>query len=79
MVGTVAFAKAWDTSRSALSSRREKRGRVKQEMAVTNPEAFNLAKIAKQEKEKARRKRRLQEMKMSGGKKRSKMNTLDKM
>ncbi|CAG5097928.1 Oidioi.mRNA.OKI2018_I69.XSR.g15294.t1.cds [Oikopleura dioica] len=79
MVGTVAFAKAWDTARSALSSRREKRGRVKQEMAVTNPEAFNLAKIAKQEKEKARRKRRLQEMKMSGGKKRSKMNTLDKM
>ena len=80
MIGEDLFGENWEKARKQISKRRIDRRKGHDEKAVIDPEVFNQIKIKKQEKEKLRRKRKIQEMKLKpNGVKVKKFNTLEKM
>jgi len=80
MVGEDLFGENWEKARKQISKRRTERRKEHDEKAIVDPELFNRMKIKKQEKEKLRRKRKIQEMKLKpSGVKVKKFDILDKM
>ena len=81
MIGDDLFTDNWEKARRQITKRRADRRKNMDELAVTDPELFNQIKIRKQEKETARRKRRLEEKKLnpSGTAKVKKLNTVESL
>jgi hypothetical protein len=80
MIGDDLFGTSWEAARKSIAKRRIERKKVHDVKAVLDPESFNKMKIKKQEKEKIRRKRKIDELKLKpNNHKMKKFNTLDKM
>ena len=80
MVGDDLFTENWEKARRQMTKRRAERKKTLDELAVTDPELFNQRKIRKQEKETARRKRRLEEKKLNpSGTKVKKMDIVESL